>query len=266
MKNLWKRIKVILLVLMYVAIYYGITFLVQAAYMLWRNISGRDTLSEIAISTTNNLYALGVIAVVITFWIYLFIGHIRKCPLYTVIENRNTPPIVSAMAVCLAVGARLLVTVYYHCSQDVELLKKSIDEASAITPELTGTGQLLIAMFFASLFAPMIEELLFRGIIMYELRKIMRPWAAIGLQAILFGAAHGVLFQSMFAVVVGVFLGVVYYKTKSLKTAVICHGAFNLSVVITLSELNFGTSILVAVLGIVLVTFSMIYIVRSSKE
>lgn len=266
MKNLWKRIKGILLALIYVAIYYAVSFIVQLVYMLWKNASTNGALSEIAIEATNNLYALTIIAIIITFWIYLIIGHKRKCQLDKVVENRQTPHIISAMAVCCAVGLRMLVTVYYHYSQNVELLKKSIDEASAITPQLTGTGQLLIAIFAIALIVPLFEELLFRGIIMHELQTIMRPWAAIGLQAILFGAAHGVLFQSIFAMVIGVILGVIYYKTKSFKTAVICHGAFNLSVVIAQSELNLQTSIIVSVLGLMLVALSFAYIIANSKN
>ncbi len=251
---------------MYVAIYYAVSFAVQLAYTVWRNASAGGSLSEVAIDVTNNLYALTIISVIITFWIYLIIGHKRKCQLDKVVENRQTPPIVGAMAICCAVGLRMLVTVYYHYSQNVELLKKSIDEASAITPQLTGTGQLLIAVFAIAFIGPLFEELLFRGIIMHELRTIMRPWAAIGLQAILFGASHGVLFQSIFAMAIGVMLGIIYYKTKSFKTAVICHSAFNLSVVIAQSELNLKTSIIVGVLGLALVSLSFGYIIANSKN
>lgn len=266
MKNLWKRTKPILLALMYVAIYYAVSFAVQIIYTVWQNTSKGASISEIALNVTNNLYALTIISVIITFWIYLIIGHKRKKQLDRVIVNQKMPSMISIMAVCLAVGLRMLVTVYFHYSQNVEMLKQSIDEASAITPQLTGTGQLLIACFATVLIAPLFEELLFRGIVMEELKTVMRPWAAIVLQAVLFGVAHGVLFQSIFAVVIGVILGVIYHKTKSFNTAVVCHSAFNFSVIMAQSELNLKTSIIVSVLGIVLVVFSMIYILSSSKK
>ena len=266
MKRLSKLIKVILLSLGYVGIYYGATFLVQLIYLLWQKSLVGTSLSEIEINITNNSYALSVIASVLSFWIYLVIGKVRKCSLEEIIENRKKPPVISAMAVCLAVGMRFLVTAYYSFSQNIEILKKSIDEASAITPELTGMTSLVITLFSVVVIAPLFEELLFRGIIMRDFMKIMRPWAAITLQAVFFGAAHAVLFQSIFAFAVGIILGVVYYKTHSLKTVAICHGAFNISVILAQNELGATESIIMTVIGLVITVFALTYIIANSKE
>ncbi len=266
MKKLWKRIKAILMALMYVAIYFAVTVAIETIYVVWKNFSTGATLSEVAVGTVNNLYALSVIAVIITFWIYLIIGHIRKAPLYKVVNGRKATVMMEFMAICLAVGLRLMVTAYFHYSQNIELLKNSIDEASAITPELTSPLQLMTALLCVILIAPIFEELLFRGIVMYELGKVMRPWSAIALQGIMFGIAHGVLFQSIFSMVIGIILGVVYYRTKSIKTVVICHSVFNLSVVVTMSELDFVSGIIVAVTGFALAAFSFVYLILENRQ
>ena len=266
MKNLWKRFKAILLAIMYVAIYILVSLGVQIVYMVWRTFVTGESLSEISVDVVNNAYALTIISVIIAFWIYLLIGSKRKCTIEKIAENIKTPPIVGLMAACCAVGLRMLVTVYYHYSQNVAFLKKSIDEASAITPELTGTWQMLIALFAIAIIIPMFEELLFRVLVMRELKNVMRSWAAIGLQAILFGVAHGVAFQSLFTFVIGIVLGIIYHRTKSFNAIVTCHGVFNLSVVMTLSELNLTTSIIVTVLGLLLVGVSLFYILENSKK
>ncbi len=266
MKKFCKKIKALLFVGLYLVIHYLVNWGVQMVYLLWKNTREDITLSELSTSAVNNAYALTVISSVICFWIYLIIGHMRKEPLDRVIENEKKPPVITAMAVCLAVGGRLLVTVYYYLSQEVTTLKESIEDAAATSPELTTTAQLLVALFAIIVVAPLFEEFLFRGIIMNEFLKIMRPWAAIGLQGILFGIIHGVLFQSIFAAVMGIFIGIVYFRTKSLKTAVVCHSVFNLSSSLTVIEMDFRTGIVLAVIGVILVAFSLTYIIQNCKR
>ena len=266
MKKFLKRIGALALAVMYIAIYLVVSVLVSTAYAMWQSASKGTSLAEIQTKTVNNTFALSVIATVITFWIYLIIWRIRKKSVDEIINNNKQPFAVLGMAGCLAIGMRLLVTVYYHYSQNIEMLNKSIDSAAAITPELTSNAQLMVAVVSTVIIAPLFEEFLFRGILMYELKKVMRPWAAIAVQGILFGIVHGVLFQSIFAAVMGIILGVVYHNTKSLKTSVVCHGVFNLSVVLTQAELNTRTVVVFVVMGMLLSVFSMIYILKSNRE
>lgn len=265
-KNKLKRIKAILFSLGYVAIYYTVSMITQLLYVAWQKGNTGATISEIEINLTNGSYALSVISVILTLWIYLLIGKMRKKPLGTVVENNNVPPIINIMAAMLAIGVRLIVTVYYSYSQNIELLKKSIDEAAGLSPQFTNTAQLLIGVFAIIIVAPLFEEILFRGVVFYELRSVMRPWAANVFQALLFGVAHAVLFQSIFAFVVGVILGIVYHRTGSIKTAAICHGVFNLSVIFTQGELTPVAGAVIAILGIMLCSCSMFYILANSKK
>lgn len=265
MKNSVKRSKGILTALMYVAIYYAVCTLTEIFYVLWQGGSALS-LSEIENNLTDSSYSLGVISAIISLWIYIIIGKIRKCPIEKSISCEKTPPITALMAICLAIGARLCVCSYYFFSQNVELLKKSIDDAAALTPRLTGTAELVTALFAVIVAAPLFEEVLFRGLVLGELRRVMRPWAAIFLQALIFGTAHAVLFQTLFAFVMGIVLGIVYTKTKSIFTAALCHGAFNLSVIFTGNSLSTSGAILTAALGLLLAMCSLMYIVLSGKE
>ena len=73
-----RRIKGILTAVMYVAIFYGVSTVVQLLYMLWQNSGGEIEVSRIETNLINGAYALNVISMIITFWIYLIIGKIRK--------------------------------------------------------------------------------------------------------------------------------------------------------------------------------------------
>lgn len=262
----FKRIKTILLALCYIAIYYVVSALVQSLYILWQKRKESLTLSEIEINITNGSYALSVISIIITLWIYLLINKMRRKPLGTVVKNRHMPLMVNIMAIALAVGLRMIVIVYYAFSHNVEFLKRSIDEASQISPQFTNSFQLLIGVFAIVVVSPFFEEVLFRGIVFGELRTVMRPWSANTVQAVLFGLAHAVLFQSIFAFAVGIVLGIVYYKVKSIQTVAICHGVFNLSVIFTQSEMSPQAGVLIALLGVLLSFCALYYIIQNSEK
>ncbi len=266
MKQFPKRIKAFLMVLMYIAVYVAITMLVELAYVLWQEASGVKSLSEIAGNTSNNLHALSVIGTVVTFWAYLLIGKIRKEPFGKVIQIKKSPLVIYIMAMCMAVGMRFLVNVYFSYSQHIKILKQSIDTAAETMPEIVGGAQVIIAIFSAIVIAPVFEEILFRGIVMNEFMKIMRPWAAITLQGLIFGVIHGVLFQSIFAFVLGVLIGVVYYRTQNIKVAITCHAVFNISVIIAISEFTPVTGAIFAILGVILIVCSMSYIVSRNNQ
>ncbi|AQX84806.1 CPBP family intramembrane metalloprotease [Elizabethkingia bruuniana] len=76
-------------------------------------------------------------------------------------------------------------------------------------------------------FAPILEEILFRGIIQKGLiNKGISPVKAIIISAIVFGVVHGNPWQFMGAAILGSILGLVYYKTKTLLLPIMLH-AFN---------------------------------------
>lgn len=75
-----------------------------------------------------------------------------------------------------------------------------------------------------SFFAPIIEEILFRGIIQKGMiNKGIKPKTAIIISALIFGCAHFNPWQFIGAFLLGIVLGVVYFKTKSLLMPILLH-------------------------------------------
>lgn len=90
---------------------------------------------------------------------------------------------------------------------------------------MTADKKTLIVM--AVVMAPLFEEIIFRGIIQKGLiNKGMKPAAAILIASVVFGIVHGNPWQFVGAVLLGVVLGLVYHRTKSLLLPVLLH-AFN---------------------------------------
>ncbi len=77
------------------------------------------------------------------------------------------------------------------------------------------------------LLAPVLEEMLFRGIMLRGfLRQYSRFGAIVG-SALLFGLAHMNLYQFIAATILGLFLGWLYERTRSLWPCIALHAAYN---------------------------------------
>ena len=77
--------------------------------------------------------------------------------------------------------------------------------------------------------APILEELIFRGIILDGLLKKYSPIKSILITSVLFGLVHLNPWQFFAALSLGIFIGWIYYETKSVSFAIIIHAVNNLA-------------------------------------
>lgn len=90
------------------------------------------------------------------------------------------------------------------------------------------SGASPVALVLALAVAPAIcEELAFRGFILSGLRHTGRKWTAILVTSIFFGAAHGILQQSISAAVLGIVLGYITIQSGSIFPAMLYHFLHN---------------------------------------
>ena len=78
-----------------------------------------------------------------------------------------------------------------------------------------------------AIFAPFFEEVLFRGIILRGFLANYKPTKAIFLSALFFGLIHMNGPQFVNAFLIGLFLGIVYYRTRSLLLCIAVHAMNN---------------------------------------
>ncbi len=79
----------------------------------------------------------------------------------------------------------------------------------------------------AVVMAPILEEFIFRGVILDGLLKNYSPVKAILISSLLFAAVHLNPWQFVTAFTGGLFIGWVYYRTRNLAYAIIIHAANN---------------------------------------
>ncbi|MCW3488588.1 CPBP family intramembrane glutamic endopeptidase [Dethiobacter alkaliphilus] len=84
-----------------------------------------------------------------------------------------------------------------------------------------------LAFFEIVVIAPILEETVYRGIILKGFLQRYKPWFAISLSSLLFAVAHLNIWQMIPAFVVALFLGWIFYKTHSLVLVVFSHASYN---------------------------------------
>lgn len=89
-------------------------------------------------------------------------------------------------------------------------------------------AQPVLAFVLFVISAPVLEEVLFRGILLTGLLRNYRPWVAIGQSALLFGLFHLNPVQTVSAGLMGLLLGWLYYRTRSLLLTIALHALNNL--------------------------------------
>ena len=116
-------------------------------------------------------------------------------------------------------------------------LLPEMDETLVETMERLLDGPLWVTLLSMSVFAPIFEEWLCRGVVLRGLlnyshngepgedgsRRGMSPALAIAISAIFFAVIHGNLWQGFSAFIIGSLFGYVYYKTGSLKLTMLMH-------------------------------------------
>ncbi len=109
----------------------------------------------------------------------------------------------------------------------ITLVKNSLQNFSQISESLNNEAYIFIFLSVI-LFGPIVEELLFRGLIFNEIDKIKGGAAPIILSGLLFGLFHREPVQVVYASILGIILGFVYSKTRSLPLVIFMHMLNNL--------------------------------------
>ena len=128
---------------------------------------------------------------------------------------------VSFVGIYLAVNMLLDVFGIAWNDEEFQEISESIESVSPGLQRLT-----------AGIIGPVMEELLFRGLLLRRTEKAVGPRGAMLLSSFLFGLFHGNLTQGLAAALLGVFLGTAFLCTDSLLIPILMHAAANCTAVL----------------------------------
>ena len=95
--------------------------------------------------------------------------------------------------------------------------------------EMMLAGDPLFLAIATVLAAPIVEEVIFRGLVYTRLCRGMKRWLAALVSALIFGLVHGTLLHLVFTVPMGLVLCLFYEKYRSLWAPILLHMSFNLA-------------------------------------
>lgn len=238
----------LILITIPLSIPYGVVMILNKEYVL--------SYGQLLISFTL------LLAYVISFYIVARLGlkRIRKydMPEYRLKFN-SVPGQLLLIVVLMVISASILISALVDLFPQSEWLNDIMSELAH--PNIFVFLNVVIA-------APLLEEVLFRGVILEGLLKNYSPAKAIVWSALIFGISHLNPWQATGAFFLGLLLGWVYYKSNSIIPGIVMHFANNLFGYIILVYSSDATEsmsevvgndliyvlILVAALGILLIT------------
>ncbi|WP_027338599.1 CPBP family intramembrane glutamic endopeptidase [Halonatronum saccharophilum] len=145
--------------------------------------------------------------------------------------NLKLLAIIGLSAIILPLFVGEIVNFFMH------ILGVSYSEVEGVSEVTRG----VVGIIFGLVLAPIFEEIIFRGIILEGLSTRHSKKVSIVVSALLFSAYHFNLIQLLPTFILGLFLGYVYIKTRSVLVCIYAHFVYNI-VPVLLSQIDFGES------------------------
>ena len=175
-----------------------------------------------------------LMAIGIPFWIIYSIRK-RRSGIHSFnfsIRNKRPVPWIIIGAVTLLTGVIMPIMSSIPMPEAIE---NAFREANINMTGIFGFITLVLA-------APILEELIFRGVMLDGLLKRYSPAKSILVSAIFFGLFHLNPWQFVAGFFAGILAGWVYYKTRSVTYPIIVHASINLTAFIMNSlEIDYGS-------------------------
>lgn len=229
-------------------------------YDAYESIYGEytDMSIQIAEKTTEILldYAVHMTAIsgVLTLVVYAVLFKIRKKKLFNEVGLRRISVLSVPGMILLGVALNITTTVLLSYIPFPDAWWEQYTQQSAMISDAPLWATVLLSVIIA----PVLEEVLFRGLIHTRLKRCMPMLASMIISAWIFGMMHGAIIWLIYASLFGFLLAWVYEKYNSLLAPILLHFGFNLTGCVleyfeTIPTLVPIVAIAVSVLGIFLI-------------
>ena len=210
------------------ALWYAVVFLLIALVtqlvcsLLWSWYAGQD-LRAVVNGLSNGQYAtLQVVCAVTSGLLTVLLFGLLKWSPFSRDYIRSRPWGVLFWTVTMTIGLILPLEWIY------ERMQIAMDDS--VAQLFDGILRDPYGYFAVGIIAPVAEEMVFRGAVLRTLLKCFDKkmvWVAIAISALLFALVHGNKAQGVHAFIMGLILGVLYYRTGSIVPGMVLHWVNN---------------------------------------
>lgn len=222
------------------AVYVGIYFLTQIAVSVvfsmglttkltmelmaaGEEVDANIILEQVTAEVMNQAMFMTLIAGVGALFIYWLVFFIRKKSFIKEVCIRPIPvrsivPI-ALMAVCFNIITSVIISL-------IPWPQSWMDSYATNSAAIDGS---LMAWFTAVFMAPVLEEVVFRGLMYTRLKKGLGMIAAAIMTSLIFGIAHGTIIWFIYTFIFSMVLIWIFEKYQSLTACILLHMAYNFS-------------------------------------
>lgn len=230
-----RKIKTLLLSLTPIAVYFIIEILVSCG-CTFTGMIGMTAVSGTVFGNwlsgfleQEGLYLISILAYLIFFVIGVFwYKRMRadgKYPVWNQQKNLNLSALLklAVLGIFVQFAISFLLNLVYIVRPDV------MQNYTKVMESLGSGNPSLFSVFYVVITAPIVEEMLMRGLCLVILRKEFPFWVANIIQAFYFGMIHLNLVQGIYAFLLGMVLGAVVKRYGTLKASMYLHFVINFS-------------------------------------
>lgn len=124
-------------------------------------------------------------------------------------------------------------------------------------------SEYLVLFTSVVIIAPILEELLFRGILFSETKKYLNVAAAIVINGLCFAIYHMNIIQGINTFFMGMVLSYVYYYRRNIREAIAIHMVNNL--IAMMMDVNYYVTIIIGTIAFISIIFSIKYLREFKK-
>lgn len=129
----------------------------------------------------------------------------------------------------IGISGQFLVNMIINIIPWPESVVESFNELYSYMGRGDGVFDIVIEILSVVIFAPLVEEMIFRGCVYTRLRRGMPIAVAMILSAVVFGTAHGALIAVFYASLLALLLAGMYEKFGTILAPFLVHLGFNLA-------------------------------------
>lgn len=182
-----------------------------------------DAITQGAMEFMNqNMNMILIISGCITIFLLWIFFLCRKKKLLTETGIKAFPVKYVPIIAILGIGMVAVITFVMGMLPE-EMLEAYAEESQVLT------GSTLTVVLSNMIIAPIVEEMIFRGLILSRLKRAVPIVWAVLISSLIFGLAHGQIVWMVYAFVLGLVLSIVAIQTESVAAAIVLHMVFNIS-------------------------------------
>lgn len=231
---------------LYTAAYTGVNYAVAFAAMIplaiiYFDPEDPEYLTKILTTDVSNIitliaYALFALSITVFFLV-------RRKNVLTEVGVKKCPVASLPMAALFGVSANYLYSFVVGIIPWPDGILEAHNEAYAL---LDGGGNVVLTIVTVALLTGVLEEVVYRGLVMTRLRRSVHPAIACIISALLFSLAHPSILSAVYTAVFGLFLAMIFEKFSSVIPCIVSHVCFNLVACIGYPEEGTVTVIILA--------------------